>query len=241
MIIINIPLVLFMAKFLEKIKACQLRKAGKSIKEIAKKLRVSKSTVSLWCSDIRLSRKHINALHEKMVKGGYKGRLKGAETQKRRRLEKIGNYQQEGFDRIGRITSRDVLLFGLGLYLGEGNKGGNHFQFVNSSPGVIRAVMQWLKIFGVTKNDFYCNIIINEIHRHRIGVVEKRWRHITGFSPAQIKKTILIRSVSKKVYENSDDYLGTLILRVYKSSDLLYKVLGLIHGLLRKMDESLPG
>lgn len=229
-----------MAKFFEKIKARHAREVGKSIKEIAKELGVSKSTVSLWCSDIQLSQKQINILQKRRITAGYAGRLKGAEIQKRRRLEKINNYQQEGFERIGRVTSRDVLLFGLGLYLGEGNKNGNHFQFVNANPAVIQVVIQWLKMFGVTDNDFYCNIIINEIHRHRAHEVEKKWKSITGFSSVQFKKTVFIRSVNKKVYENNDIHLGTLILRVYKSSELLYKVLGLIHGLLRKMNESLP-
>lgn len=229
-----------MAKFFEKIKARRAREAGKSIKEIAKELDVSKSTVSLWCSNIKLSQKQIDALQKRRITAGYAGRLKGAEIQKRRRLEKISNYQQEGFKRIGKVTSRDTLLFGLGLYLGEGNKSGNHFQFVNADPEVIQAIIQWLKIFGVTDKDFYCNIIINEIHRYRAHEVEKKWKRITGFSSTQFKKTVFIKSANKKVYENNDVHLGTLILRVYKSSDLLYKVTGLIHGLLRRMNESLP-
>jgi transcriptional regulator with XRE-family HTH domain len=42
-----------MAKSLQRIEARKLRKEkGLSIKEIAEKVRVGKSTVSLWCRDI---------------------------------------------------------------------------------------------------------------------------------------------------------------------------------------------
>lgn len=44
-----------MAKFKEKMLARELRFQGKSIKNIAKIIGVSKSTTSLWCNDIFLS------------------------------------------------------------------------------------------------------------------------------------------------------------------------------------------
>ena len=229
-----------MAKSLDKIEARRFRRKGRSIKDIAKLLGVSKSTVSLWCSDIELTQKQIEALHRKMVKASYKGRLKGARVQKQRRLQKISHYQKEGGKDIGIINDRDLLLFGLGLYLGEGNKHGNNFQFVNSSPDVIRIMIRWLRLFGIGSKDFYCNIIINEVHHKRISDVQKRWMDITGFSHQQFKKTVLIKSVSKKVYENHNNHLGTFILRVYKSSDLLYKVLGLMDGAIRKANKRRP-
>lgn len=44
-----------MAKFKEKIKARELRHRGESIKDIARKLKVSKGSVSRWCRDIELT------------------------------------------------------------------------------------------------------------------------------------------------------------------------------------------
>ena len=51
-----------MAKFIQKIKAKNLRKSGKSIKEIAKELNISVGSVSNWCSDIVLSNDQIKKL-----------------------------------------------------------------------------------------------------------------------------------------------------------------------------------
>lgn len=220
-----------MAKSIERIEARRLRRGGRSIKDISKSLGVSKSTVSLWCCGIELSKKQIDVLRQKMIKAGYEGRLKGAKIQKQKRLRKINFYQEQGLEEMGKMSKRDLLLFGLGLYLGEGNKNGNNFQFVNSNPDVIRMIIKWLRLFDINKGDFYCNIIINHIHAGRVDDVQRRWVDITGFSPGQFKKTILIKSVNKKIYENQNSHLGTLVLRVYKSSDLLYKILGLIHGL----------
>jgi len=230
-----------MAKSLQKIEARRLRRAGNSIKDIAKSLAVSKSTVSVWCSDIKLSPRQIDILHHKMVKASYKGRLKGAEKQRQKKIQILDHFKRLGWKEIGKMNNRDLLMFGLGLYLGEGNKSGNNFQFVNSDPRVIRAIIKWLQLFGITRDNFYCNIILNNIYKDRIIEIEKYWASILKIPLTQFKKTVLIKSVNKKVYEDKRRYIGTMILRVYKSSKLLYKVLGLIDGALREFKKFLEG
>ncbi|MDO8264939.1 MAG: helix-turn-helix domain-containing protein, partial [Candidatus Parcubacteria bacterium] len=107
-----------MAKFKEKNIALKLRKKGNSIKDIAKKIGVVKSSVSRWCRDIELTKKQIQKLGEKMKAGAYKG----ARVQYARRIERIKKYEQIGINRIGRLSDRDFLLSGLALYWGEGTK-----------------------------------------------------------------------------------------------------------------------
>ena len=50
-------------KFKEKIEAVRLRRLGRSYAEIRKKVRASKSTLSMWLKDIRLSKKQKNRLY----------------------------------------------------------------------------------------------------------------------------------------------------------------------------------
>ncbi len=226
-----------MAKFAERVKARELRKEGKSIKEITRLLNVSKSTASRWCVDIPLSSKQILLLREKMIAGGYEGRLKGAAIQRKKKLDKLDFYKVLAEKEIATVSRRDLLIFGLGLYLGEGNKNGNTFQFVNSNPDIIKAVVQWLWLLGIEEKDFYCNIIINGIHKERVHYVENCWSKIIKIPKSQFKKTVLIKTTNKKIYANNKEYLGTLILRVYKSSNLLYRVLGLMRVLLYKVIE----
>jgi len=57
-----------MAKSKERNRAIELRKKGESIKVIAKKIGVSKSSTSIWCRDIILSPMQIQKLHESMVR-----------------------------------------------------------------------------------------------------------------------------------------------------------------------------
>ncbi|MBI3589525.1 MAG: hypothetical protein HY093_03915 [Candidatus Liptonbacteria bacterium] len=222
-----------MAKSTQKIKARKLRSDGKSIKEISKVLGVSKSSVSIWCRNIELSALQVDNLHKKMIAGGYKGRLAGAKFQKEKRLARIDYFEGLGTEELKNITPKELLLAGIGLYLGEGNKKGNGFQFTNSNPDIIKLVMKWSEnLLGVDRKDFYCNILINISHKHRENSVKKTWSNILKIPKDQFRKTVFIKSAHKKTFENPDLYLGTLILRVKKSSDLQYRILGLMKGLL---------
>lgn len=225
-----------MAKSLQKIKARGFRKEGRSINEIAKTLGVSKGTVSLWCSDIALTKTQIDNLHEKMRIGGYKGRLLGASIQKERRLKKIQYFKDNAPKEIGRINKRDLLMVGLGLHLGEGNKVKNQFQFTNSNPEILKATIRWLRSLGIKNERLYCSVLVNEIHKNRVWEIENKWSQILNIPKTQFNKTVLIKAVNKKIYENNDEHLGTIVLRVSKSSDLQYRVLGLSGALLYKIN-----
>ncbi|SRR6266481_2439893 len=222
-----------MAKSKEKIKAIALRRNGASIKDIARILGVSKSSASLWCGGVVLSSRQIAALHLKMIKGGYGGRLKGAQMQKTRKLEKINRYREAGISEMDSISKRDLFVLGLGLYLGEGNKTGSKFQFTNSNPMLVKIVMEWLeKNFEISPKDFVYRVAINEIHRYRIHDVYKQWSKLIGAPLSQFKLPVFIKVKNKKIYENMNAHLGTMMFGVVKSSDLQYRVCGLMHGIL---------
>lgn len=224
-----------MAKFQKRILARKMRGEGKSIKEIARLLKISKSSVSIWCRDIILTPKQIKRLHLQMVVGGYKGRLKGSQLQKTRKEIKIKNYKILGVENVKSIKNRDLLMLGLGLYFGEGNKTGNKFQFTNSNADIVGLIILWLeRVFNIKRKDFILNIIINQLHKFREREVKNYWVKITHTNIHQFNKTIFIKSKSKKVYQNLNEHFGTLIIRVKKSSDLQYKILGLCYGILVK-------
>lgn len=217
--------------------ARNMRRLGKSIKEIARHLEVSRSSVSLWSRDIQLTPVQLANLHSRMVAGGYYGRLKGAQMQRERREAKVRRYQMMGVKHLGPMKKRDLLLVGLGLYLGEGNKSGNKFQFTNSNPRLIKLMLTWLQtIFGVGKDRLILNVMINQIHRFRERTVRRYWARVTGVQIKQFNKTVLLYIKNKKVYENVTEHFGTLVVRVRKSSDLQYQILGLCYGVLSRVD-----
>lgn len=221
-----------MAKSKQKLKAGQLRRQGKSIKEIAGLLDASRSTISIWCRDIKLTPRQIRLLNEKMIAGGHKGRLKGAAIQKERKREKIERYLIAGKKEIGLLSVREFLIAGLCLYWGEGNRKKPGVRFFNSDPEMIKFILRWFKeMFGIENERYIIYIMINQIHKGRINDVKRYWKNALGLPNNCFRKPTLIKAKSKKVYENFKQHYGTLNIRISKSTDLYYRILGLIKGL----------
>lgn len=222
-----------MAKPAEKLKARILRKQGKSIKAIAALLNVSKSTVSLWCEDVALSARQRAVLDQNRLLGGHRGRIKGTQTQKEKKKRKIQDYYQKGLREVGWVKNRDLLIAGLGLYMGEGNKKGNTFQFSNSDHALVVVIIRWLReCLNVQKKDITCRVLVNEVYKKDAVQMQKEWSRLTGISLRQFYGTVFIRAKNVKVYEERGSYRGTLALRVRRSSELQYRVLGMMRAFL---------
>ncbi len=216
-----------MAKSAEKIQARELRRAGRSIRSIAQQLKVSKSSASLWCEDIQLTAEQITLLDDKARPARYAAILKGAQANHQRKLDRIAYWEQEAVKDIGIVGKRELFFIGLGLYFGEGSKK-EYFQFTNSSPELIKLCIEWLKLLNISTQELNCRVFINEIHRERAEIVQNRWVEITGIPKDNFAPVTFIQSKLKKLYENHDTYLGVLAIRAYKSSELFYRILGLM-------------
>lgn len=223
-----------MAKSKERNKARELRLQGESIKEIAKKLKVSKGSISIWCRDIELTSQQIEKLQKRMLAGSYKGRLKGARIQLQRRLKKIASLQKEGTKLLGSLSRRDLFLIGTGLYWGEGNKQ-RRARITNSDPEIIKFAINWFRyIWKIPKNHFTLQVLINKIHRRRVSEVEKYWSRITGLPKSQFTKTTLIKAKNRKFYKNFKTHYGTLVISIRRSGELRHKIMGLISNIIKR-------
>ncbi|MDD5146441.1 MAG: hypothetical protein PHN39_01710 [Candidatus Pacebacteria bacterium] len=218
-----------MAKFQEKIKARELRQQGESINQIANQLKVSKSSASIWCKDITLTKEQMARLQERMVnKSSYEGRMKGARIQHERRLIEVDNLRREGKKLVDHFSKHDFLLAGAGLYWGEGSKYGRA-RIVNSDPNLIKFIVEWFKdVWGVQSEYFTLQVAINIIHKDRIRQVEEYWSNFLSIPLNQFTKSSLIKAKNKKVYKNFDNYYGTLTVTVQKGTNLTHKILGLV-------------
>jgi len=222
-----------MAKSKEKNQALKLRQEGKSIRDIAKRIKVAKSTVSFWCRDIKLTSKQVGLLHEKMLLGSYKGRLKGARMQYERRLKLTKELNRKGKDKLGPMSVRDFIVAGAALYWGEGSKKEKQgVRLTNSDPKVIKFMLKWFKqVWNISKDQIKLAIIINRIHKNRIKEVEEYWSKITKIPKNQFNKTILIKAKNKKHYDNFPVYFGTLTIKIKQSTNLHRQITGMIEGL----------
>src|SRR3989338_1585090 len=142
-----------MAKSELRIKAREMRSTGESVGVIAKKIGVSKSTVSLWVRDIILSIEQLETLRKRWIHGTERGRLKGAFMQKNRRLNLMKKMEEEGKERFRNLSDEEFFSAGIALYWGEGSKKKREFYICNSDPELIKFMILWLeKFFGIGKD-----------------------------------------------------------------------------------------
>ena len=221
-----------MAKFKERLQAQDLRREGWSVKDIAKKLDVSRGSASLWCRDIQLSKRQKQLLKQKMIQGGHRGRLLGAAKNKEDRLKRIRQAHKDAKNMLGKLNDRDKFLLGIGLYWGEGVKSDSgRAGIVNSDPHVILFAMEWfMNNFNLVREDFNPYIYISEIHRDREEKIKKYWQQLLGLERGQCDKVIFLKGRPKKIYKNHDSYYGVLALSVRRSTNLKYKIRGLIEA-----------
>jgi len=223
-----------MAKLTEKYKAIKLRCEGKSINEISERVNASKSTISLWCRNIILSKKQIECLQAKSKEGAIKGSLIAMERKRADRIREEQLLRQKGIEEVGQISRRDLFIAGIAIYWSEGYtyKSGDSVGFTNSDPKMILLMLRWFKeICRVSNGRFSLSIRINQIHKNKVKIAEKYWSQLTSIPLSQFNKTILIKSISKKVYPSSKPYYGTLRIVVRQGTSLRRLINGWLEGL----------
>lgn len=219
-----------MAKIKERTRARELRLHGRSIKEIAETLRVSKSTVSNWCREIQLSEKQIEKIAKRSKHHATAALLRSAEERRTKRLADVATASTHARERTLPLSRRDRYILGLGLYWGEGYKTGNQeLGFTNSDPRMIGFYIRWLEeIFDISKSDLTLRISINKVHQKRIHRVTQYWSQVTGIPVRQFTKPSFIVAKLKKVYADHENHFGTLRIKVKKGTQLRREILAAI-------------
>lgn len=230
-----------MTKSFPKIAAQNLRRQGYSFKDIALKVSVSKSTVSRWCRGIKLTEKQKNKLFFKKVKGLKQGRIKGILTQKQKRLEKIKNYKIEGEKKFEEISNKEFFVAGLSIYLVGGSK--KSISFSVSDPVIANFMSKWLEVFFKVPSDrFRFLILLKHASKNKVKTVKRFWSKHLNFPISQFKvvnsSKLKQKKPSKKLDERLNGQYGTLTIKVSKSIDLFYKILGLAYGFFKNFKKS---
>ena len=221
-----------MARYALRIQARELRKQGVSVKQIASRLGIAKSTASVWVRDIILTVEQLEILRQSSLEGAERGRLKSALLQKERWRKKMDAFRKSGIQHIGKLTDRELLIAGLALYWGEGYKKGRRLQFCNSDPKMIQFLLLWLqKCFEISGEDIRCRVGVNAIHIERDSIIKEYWSRVTGVPITQFTTTSFKKVENLKVYDNFEDHYGTLSVEVLKPARIYGKIIGLIEGL----------
>ncbi|KKP32442.1 MAG: hypothetical protein A2312_04020 [Candidatus Staskawiczbacteria bacterium RIFOXYB2_FULL_32_9] len=224
-----------MVNVLAKNKAQLLRIEGKSISEISEKLNIPRSTIGIWCRNIKLGKRQIERLEKRQKSGSYKGRMIFLERLRSRRLLESRLLRIEGIKEIGIISKRDLFISGLAFYISEGSTSdcGEEVSFTNSDYRTILFMKKWFwEICGISNDRFAIQIRINNVYRNKIKKIEKYWSEITNIPLCQFTKTILIKSKLNKIYPKNSVYYGTIRLKIKKGTKLRRKINGWVEGLL---------
>lgn len=213
-------------KVYEKKQAIILRKQGLAIGEIASKLNVSKSSVSYWVRDIRLTK-------EQRLKLNANGH--SVEAIEKRRLARLANTQirrnavaKAATEEAFLLTTVPLWCVGVSLYWGEGGKTQNTVRIANSDPDVIVTMMRFFReVCLVSEKKFHGHV--HTFAHCNVNKAENYWSRISGISRDKFFKTYKKQSSSSKNKRNTLPY-GTFQIYVH-DSDFFFRMMAWIEYL----------
>ncbi len=200
--------------------AVGLRNAGYSYGMIRQKLGISKSTLSDWLGDIHF------VPNEELLKRVGDARMRSGLTKHRLKFENIEKMKRAAKAEIGKLSRRDILMLGIGLYLGEGSKSQEEVRIVNSNPLIIRLAIKWLKEFCKIKNP-HLRIAIHGYPDHDIHQLVHFWSKVLCIPVEQFNKTIIDIRKNKSKYKKRKLPYGTAHLYIRGGGTLALGVKGL--------------
>ena len=164
------------------------REEGAAINEIAQRVGVSKSSVSLWVRDIELTDGQRLALRDRNP--AYNRQLSGwTKLAERRRAERI-TYQDDG-RRRARVHDPGFVA-GCMLYWAEGSKGRNQLQFSNADPVMARFFVDFLKTyFGLSGAEIRITCHLYADHLEKQIEIEQHWLDALGLPPESLRKSVV--------------------------------------------------
>lgn len=216
-------------KLKEKNLAIKLRKRGLSYSDILQKINISKSTLSMWLGDIKLTPDQ----QKRLLKGRDLSRYIGAKTRRKNKEETIKKIIKEGEKEFIHLVKNPLFLVGLALYYAEGDKHkGERVKFTNSDEKLITLMMHWFReICLVPEEKFRIALHIHSLHSK--PNIKKYWIKITGIPEKRFNK-IYIKKTSLRQRRNIL-YQGTCAI-VINNKDLFRRITGWKIGLVKYFD-----
>ncbi len=174
----------------DKRRAINLRIQGKTYREIQSIVpNLPKATISNWLSNLKLTSEQEKILKKHLKEVNYNAKVKSAWVKKEAKKERVRKFFEEAEKEYHILSKNPFFLVCLSLYWAEGNKKTETFQFTNSDPCAIKAIMRWLvEICGIPKEKIKFRLFIHKIYEHEN--CERFWSQITGIPTSDFQKTI---------------------------------------------------
>ncbi len=198
-------------------KAIRLRKDGYSYSMISERLCVSKSTLHYWLSEIPYT------ANDEVRQRIGEARARSGEVKHQQKLETFRQSAKQAKKDIGTLSQRDLFMLGLGIYIGEGEKG-EVIGVINSDPRIIVLMMRWfMEVCELKKDNF--SIAIHLYPDNNQKQCLQFWSEVTGLPQAQFGKTQIDRRRNKKQGKRGKLPYGTAHLRVKSNGQKEFGVL----------------
>lgn len=216
-----------------KTQAIKLRQQGWMLPAIQVKLKVARSTLSLWLRNLPLTKTEQFVIHENR----NKGRRVAGEKKKEQRIASTSKILEAGkAEGIARAND-SFFVSGLMLYWAEGAKTNDRVKFCNSDPEMISFMMSWFrKICNIEEKNFRICLHVHTLHMR--SDIESYWSKVTGvpltqFYKSQIKPTSLRQRKNILYNGTCTIYAGNV--------DLFRKMIGWKTGILEKLSQRMRG
>ena len=200
-----------MAKPELRVQARELRQTGMAVRDIAKMLHVSKSSVSLWVRDITLRSEQTEFLLERRRKLLITQNRGADANRKKHRLHR------EQYREMGRRRAREnptqLHLAGCMLYWAEGAKGRSRVFFVNSDPAMMRLFIRFLREeMSVPDTEFSVYVRCHPNSEPEIHRIETFWLQLLELPATALRKTQIREGGKLRKSKLSNGICGLMVL-----------------------------
>jgi len=198
-------------KALEKLEAIRLRKEGKSVPEIATKLNVAKSSVSVWVRNVPLSPTAEKILLKKISAG----QLAGGKSRHNAVLRREAEYLQLALEEINRTTStkQHHLNYCALIYWCEGAKSANCVDFTNSDAQLVSLFLKLFRsCFAISESRLRVSLHVHDYHD--IDTQINFWSKVTSIPKQQFIKPYQKPHTGKQIRDN---YQGCVSIRYHNT------------------------
>jgi transcriptional regulator with XRE-family HTH domain len=210
-----------------KAQARELRAQGLAYNEIAERLDVSKSSVSLWVRDLPVPER---LSYEERRKRAADGVQRYWEVERQVRGSQRACEVAAAAAELSDLTDREILVAGAIAYWCEGaknkpNRKVDQVIFMNSDPGLIMFFLRFLDAAGVSRDDLTLRVHIHE--NADAEAAQRFWLELTGTQPSQFRHPTLKRHNPKTLRTNvGENYHGCLRIDVRRGSQLYRRIEG---------------
>ena len=224
----------------DKFKAYKLRMAGRSYNEISRLLKVPKSTLSGWFTDLELPKEAIKRLGDRVHEASVRGLVARNKNQTILAEMRSKEIHDSGKKLIKAISKRDLLIIGTALYWAEGYKRPvvvkgktrtyHRVSLTNSDPNLIYIFLRFLKETCKVPDEKIIIWIRYFEHQDPVYLLDF-WQKRCNIPYGNFRKTLQTISISsqrKKSYNSLP--FGVAQISV-NNTNLYHKIMGLISGI----------